>query len=258
MISLKNLISASVQLQRMLLHLQQYDMVITYQPGREMLLGDVLSHLPSWANNSEIKLDFWVDAISISAFSSSWLTKTANETQKDPILLTVHWLTLNGWPRLRRHIPRIARNYLDFWDKLSIKGDLVMKGEWIIIPTMCRDSILADLHKSHEGVNWSLSLARTCVYWPGVEADITDYIKWCITCINNSKTPVEMLHPHEVATGPWVKLGMDFFQDDSGNKFLIIADYFSKFPLSILSHRHTTTRRWGTWETCFPLKACQP
>ena len=47
MISLKNLISAPVHLQRMLLCLQQYDMVITYQPGKEMLLADALSHLPS-------------------------------------------------------------------------------------------------------------------------------------------------------------------------------------------------------------------
>ena len=168
MISLKNLISAPVHLQRMLLHLQQYNMVITYRPGEEMLLADALSCLPSWANNSEIKLDLWVDAISISAFSSSRLTETANETHKDPILSTVHWLTLNRWPRLWRHVPRIAYNYWDFRDELSIKGDLLMKGERIMIPTMCRDSILADLHKSHEGANQSLSLARTCVYWPGM------------------------------------------------------------------------------------------
>ena len=36
MICLKNLISAPVRLQRMLLRLQQYDMVITYWPGKEM------------------------------------------------------------------------------------------------------------------------------------------------------------------------------------------------------------------------------
>ena len=47
MICLKNLISAPVCLQRMLLRLQQYDMVITYRPGKEMLLADALSHLPS-------------------------------------------------------------------------------------------------------------------------------------------------------------------------------------------------------------------
>ena len=150
MISLKNLISTPVHLQRILLHLQQYDMVITYRPGKEMLLADALSHLPSRANNSEIKLNLWVNAISISAFSSSRLTKTVNETQKDPILLTVHWLTLNRWPRIRRHEPRIAHNYWDFRDELSIEGNLLMKGERIVIPTMCKDSILADLHKSHE------------------------------------------------------------------------------------------------------------
>ena len=150
-------------------------------------------------------------------------------------------MTLNGWPRLQRHIPRIARNYWDFRDKLSIEGDLLMKGERIIIPTTCRDSILADLHKSHESANQSLLLAKTCMYWPGMEADVLDYIKQCVTCIDNSKMPVEMLHPHEVPTGPWVKLGMDFFQDDSGNKFLIVADYFSKFPFVFpVAMTHTT------------------
>ena len=230
MICLKNLISAPVRLQRMLLRLQQYDMVITYRPGKEMLLADALSHLPLRANNSEIKLDLRVNAISFAAFSSSRLTKTAMETQKDPILSTVHRLTLNGWPRVRRHVPRIARNYWDFRDELSIEGDLLMKGERIVIPTSCRDSILADLHRSHEGANRSLSLARTCVYWPGMEADVMDYIRRCVTCIDNAKIPVETLCPHEVPAGPWIKIGMDFFQDDSGQKFLIVADYFSKFP----------------------------
>ena len=62
MISLKNLTVAPACLQRMLLHLQQYDLAITYQPGREMLLVDALSHLPS-RMNTEIELDLWVNAI---------------------------------------------------------------------------------------------------------------------------------------------------------------------------------------------------
>ena len=35
---------------------------------------------------------------------------------------------------------------------------------------------MVDLHKSHEGINKSLTLARTCIYWPGVEADVMDYV----------------------------------------------------------------------------------
>ena len=89
---------------------------------------------------------------------------------------------------------------------------------------------MADLHGSHASIHKAMDLARTCVYWPGMEADITDYIKWCLTCIECSNLPVEMLHPHEVPPGPWVKIGVDFFQDHLGKKHLIVADYFSKFP----------------------------
>ena len=121
-----------------------------------------------------------------------------------------------------------------------------MKGERIVIPTSCRDSILANLHKSHEGTNRSLSLAKTCVYWPGMEANVMDYIKWCVTCIDNVKMPVETLHPHKVPARPWIKIGMDFFQDDSEQKFLIIADYFSKFPFifPVASTHHQKTLRY--------------
>ena len=110
MISIKNLIAAPARLQRMLLRLQQYDMVITYRPGKEMLLADALSHLPS-RTDTEIKRDLRFNAISMSAFTRIHLTIIAAETQRDLILSTVHRLTLNGWPQRCTNVPRIARNY---------------------------------------------------------------------------------------------------------------------------------------------------
>ena len=89
---------------------------------------------------------------------------------------------------------------------------------------------MADLHGSHAGINKAMDLARTCVYWSGMEADVTNYIKWCLTCIECSNLPVEMLKPHKVPPRPWVKIGVDFFQDHLGKKHLIVADYFNKFP----------------------------
>ena len=68
------------------------------------------------------------------------------------------------------------------------------------------------------------------VYWPGMEADVTDYITWCLTCIGCSNLPIKTLQLHEVPPRPWVKIGVDFFQDHLGKKHLIVADYFSKFP----------------------------
>ena len=142
----------------------------------------------------------------------------------------VHQLTLNGWPDRQGHVPRVAVFYWSFRDELSINGNLLTKGEQVVIPPSCRDSIMVDLHGSHASINKAMDLARTCVYWPGMEADITNYIKRCLTCIKSSNLPVEMLHPHEVPPRPWVKIGVDFFQDHLGKKHLIVADYFSKFP----------------------------
>ena len=155
----------------------------------------------------------------------------------------VHRLTLNGWPDRQGRVPRAARFYWSFRDELSIDGDLLTKGERVVIPLSCRDSILVDLHGSHAGINKAMDLARTCVYWPGMEADVTDYIKRCLTCIESSNLPVEMLHPHEVPPGPWVKIGVDFFQDHLGKKHLIVADYFSKFPyvFPVASSHHFKT-----------------
>ena len=133
-------------------------------------------------------------------------------------------------PNRQGRVPRAARFYWSFHDELSIDGDLLTKGEQVVIPPSCRDNIMADLHGSHASINKAMDLARTYVYWPSMEADITDYIKWCLTCIECSKLPVETLQPHEVPPGPWVKIGVDFFQDHLGKKHLIVADYFSKFP----------------------------
>ena len=45
-------------------------------------------------------------------------------------------------------------------------------------PTISAETpIMDDLHKSHAGISKALALARTCVYWPRMEADVTDYIK---------------------------------------------------------------------------------
>ena len=53
----------------------------------------------------------------------------------------------------------------------------------------------------------------------------------------------ETLHPHKVPQAPWVKIVMDFFQDDFSKKHLIVADYFSKFSYvyPVTSSHHLKT-----------------
>ena len=67
------------------------------------------------------------------------------------------------------------------------------------------------------------------MYWTGIDADIEDYTKQCQECIKRSQVPKEPLQPHDIPEGPWRKFGIDYFTFD-GNSYVLICDYFSKFP----------------------------
>ena len=62
-----------------------------------------------------------------------------------------------------------------------------------------------------------------------INVDIEDYTKRCQECIKWSQVAKEPLQPHDIPEGPWRKLGMDYF-NFNGNSYVLICDYFSKFP----------------------------
>ena len=94
---------------------------------------------------------------------------------------------------------------------------------------------MEDLHRNHEGINKAMSLARTCVYWPRMEADVTDYIKRCLMCIESSNLPVDTIQPHEVPSGPWDKVGMGFFPKMTLEKTPDCCRLFWQIPICLSS-----------------------
>ena len=225
MIAMKNLANAPPRLQRMLLELQRYDVTIKYRPGQQMQLADALSRCPARAS-PEIKLDMRVDYI---AFTKPWIEKLKDSTQRDPILGTVYQLVQQGWPHQRRHVPRLARRYWDFRDELSTDDGLLLKGPRLVIPGELHEEYLQRLHEGHLSSNKVQENAKEHMYWIGINADIEDYTKRCQECIKRSQTAKEPLQPHDIPEGPWRKLGMDYFHFN-GNTYVLICDYFSKFP----------------------------
>ena len=239
MIALKNLMAAPPRLSRMLLRLQPFDCTIKYKPGKEMLLADALSRLPS-SENTPIYLDLRIEH---HAFTTERIQQIGTATQEDPILGPVYQFTLDGWPDCRNRVPRIARRYWDQRDELSIDHGLLMKGPRIIIPSAQRERTLGNLHVGHQGILAMQQMAKTTVYWPGIDADIEDWVQRCTACLatkpNQKREP---LLPHKVPDGPWQKIGADFF-DFEGKKFLLVIDYFSKF---IFVEKVTTTTAQST------------
>ena len=121
---------------------------------------------------------------------------------------------------------------------------LLLKGPSLVIPVVLRESYLHCLHKGHLSASKVKSNAKQHMFWPGMEADIKDYTRQCQVCIKRSRPAREPLQPHEIPDGPWQKLGMDFF-DLQGKCYILICDYFSKFP-----YMFSCKTSWGSLKDC--------
>ena len=173
-------------------------MTIRYKPGKDMLLTDALSRCPS-QGNEEINLDMRVDYV---AFNKAWIAKLKEATGDDPATSTVYQLTQQGWPHQRRHTPRMARAYWDFRDELSTNDGLLLKGPRIVIPSALREEYLHRLHQGNLSATKIQQNARQHLYWPGLDADITDFGRRCQECIKRAHPPREPLQAHDVPQQP--------------------------------------------------------
>ena len=106
-----------------------------------------------------------------------------------------------------------------------------MKGSRIIIPETQQKIILDQLHYSHQSVEKTRLQARDAVYWERINADIENMIMNCSICQENLPAqPKETLQPHDIPSRAWEVVGTDFFNCNN-HEYLIIADYYCKFPI---------------------------
>ena len=106
-----------------------------------------------------------------------------------------------------------------------------MEGSRIIIPETQQQITLDQLHYSHQGVEKTHLQANDAVYWEQIIADIMNMIKNCSICQENLPAqPKETLQPHDIPSRAWEVVGPDLFNCNY-HKYLIIADYYCKFPL---------------------------
>ena len=69
------------------------------------------------------------------------------------------------------------------------------------------------------------------VYWPGINKDILKQYQSCKTCIRHSRSKThEPLQSHPTPEIPWHTVATDLFEIKN-SKYLLIADYYSRFPV---------------------------
>ena len=192
----------------------------------------------------------------------STLQEIPDYTQKDNSLLELIKVIKAGWPETKGELSHLVLPFFDIRDELSVCDGIVIRGERVVVPKSLRRDMLYRLHYAHSGVVSTLLLARASIYWPGMSAEIKQFIEMCDVCrAFDRKQPKETLIPHEVPGRPWAKVGVDVFTY-RGRNCLICVDYYSSF-WEIDSLDKTTSgavvqklkshfARNGILETCVP------
>ena len=239
-ISKKNLTAAPARLQRMLLRLQRYDFTITYRPGKEMVLADSLSRLPSNADNSEINLDVKVCLIQ---FSMPRLNELRNETRDDPVLHELMEYVISGFPEHRRHMSPETRLFWSFRDEITMDNGILMKGK--TSNHSCKiEAIISERYPCRTPRHYSMSttsqvislLAKT---WIGTSNSTYNIVINVNVIKHHSQLKNSYPSLMNCPNIAWHTLGTDLFTLN-GEHFIIIADYMSKYP--IIEHLgHDTT-----------------
>ncbi|XP_062403781.1 uncharacterized protein K02A2.6-like [Sardina pilchardus] len=104
-------------------------------------------------------------------------------------------------------------------------------GTRVIIPPKLRSRVLESLHEGHLDVVKMKSLARSYIWWPGIDCEIEDIAKSCSGCQQTQRQPqAAPLHTWEWPKTVWQRIHIDYAGPFLDKMFLIVVDAYSKWP----------------------------
>lgn len=232
----KPLSQAPSRLQKMLLQLQEYDIVLKYKKGSEMYLADALSRAfpPEVATERferDIESEKFIHLMSTkSHVTDRKLLEIKKAIENDETMqLLIQWIH-KGWPENKQQVPRQIMEYFAYRGELSVQEGLIFKSSNILIPPKLRPDTLKKLHASHQGIEKTKGLARQCIFWPGMSTQIQDTVSSCPTCQSHRNSNAkEPLLPHPLPSRPWQRVATDLLLY-KGRPHLIVVDYYSRYP----------------------------
>ena len=220
------------------LWLNQFDYTIEYRKTADHSNADALCRLPSGDdinfNREESGEDMDI-VCAIKVLSLQIQPVDANilrqESQKDPVISTVMRYVREGWPSKNIETNDKVNKFRKLSDSLSTCHGCLNHGSRVVIPQSLQSKVLDLLHLGHFGMERMNQLARTAVYWPGIDAAIEMASRRCDSCGEHQNKPSKPpVHPWMLPEKPWSRLHLDHAINFMGKDWLVITDAYSKYP----------------------------
>ena len=232
---------AAARLQRWALILAAYNYNIEYRPTGAHANADSLSRLPLKSERSRVTLD---EPAVFNVSQPESLPVTAKQlqaaTRTDPTLSKVLRCMREGWPK------QSSKELHPYWSRrleLTVEGGCILWGIRAIVPQKLRERLLKELHRDHPGISRMKMVARSYIWWPGLDQAIEDLVKSCVSCQSVKHSPsVAPLQPWIWPNQPWKRVHLDFAGPFQGAMFLLAVDAHSKWPEVHIMKDTTTTK----------------
>lgn len=221
-------IMGASRLQRWALVLSEFDYTFEYIKGTTNV-ADWFSRFPrsnnTINNDNEDKICDYVNFVQTSTSIDFQIIQKS--TKEDKLLDKVKYFIINGWPKSCKDDN--LRPYFLKKEELSVDSDVIMWGYRLIIPSICRDSVLQEIHSTHMGASKMKALARSFFWWPHMDEEIEKFSSNCPVCLSMRQNPPQLQSKWPESNSSFERVHIDFL-DLKGTKYLILTDSYSKWP----------------------------
>eukprot|EP00794_Sanderia_malayensis_P013263 gene13263-14630_t len=176
--------------------MSKYHADVRYIPRESNVIADALSRVCFRETPAPDSLKIEVNTITQHLpATSAKLQEILQATLEDATLCHLKDVIFDGWPAHMKDCSNDLKPYWNFREDVSIENGLVLKGLRLVIPEQLRPGMLELIHQGHFG--------------------------------QQQKQPLQQ---HSAPSYPRQKVASDLF-DYKGSVYLLLADYYSKFPI---------------------------
>ena len=186
-LSIKPLAELSPRLLHLFFRVNQYKYTVRYVRQTRVMIADCLSHIVCQDTAEDDKtLNLHVTALMM--FQDGKLQDIRHQTLTDPQLVKLARIIQNGWCESRGDLDADLHTFWIHRMNMHIANGIIMNGSRIVVPKFLQQEYLQCLHMGHLGVSKCRSRAKTTVFWPDIDRDISQLIARCKVCCENQHT----------------------------------------------------------------------
>ena len=222
---------AASRMTRWAIILGMYSYDIVYRSTKSHGNADTLSRMPIAGANSEkdamlSRIDSEIDAIYQDMRQNLVNSLLERIKNSEEIVKLCQILRDGGSLKSDANL----RAYGEFISELSIHDGLIYRNRRLVIPFVCRQEYLQELHNGHIGMTKMKALCRERIWWPGLDTDLEKFVRHCLNCqlqANFPKRTRDTVWPESPSV--WNRLHLDYAGPFLGFYWLIIVDAWSKW-----------------------------